>query len=87
MLMLSNERLMSLRLYPPRYYKSVAATPPAIGAVETVTSGTCNKPKLPKLTLPRFRGDLTAWATFWDLYKSTVHDNNEILKVDKLSHC
>ena len=38
--------------------KGVVAAPSATGIVGTATSGTCNKPKLPKLTLPRFRGDL-----------------------------
>ena len=32
--------------------KGVVATPPASGATGAVSSGTCNKPKLPKLTLP-----------------------------------
>ena len=64
----------------------VAATPPATATTGAVTSSPSNKPKLPKLTLPRFRGDLTSWTTFWDLYKSTVHDNGEISKVDKFSY-
>jgi len=45
-----------------------------------------NNPKLPKLTLPRFRGDLTSWTTFWDLFQSTVHNNIGMSKVDKFSY-
>ena len=45
-----------------------------------------NKPKLPKLTLPRFRGDLTSWTTFWDLFQSTVHSNAGMSKIDKFSY-
>jgi len=39
-----------------------------------------------KLTLPRFKGGLTAWTTFWDLFKSTVHENNGISKVNKFNY-
>ena len=64
----------------------VAAPPPAAAATEAVSSGPSSKPKLPKLTLPRFRGDLTSWTTFWGLYKSIVHEYCEITKVDKFSY-
>ena len=63
--------------------KSTAATTAPTSMAPIVTT-TYNKPKLPKLTLPRFKGDLTTWTTFWDLFKSTVHENNGIQKVDKL---
>ena len=41
---------------------------------------------LPKLTLPKFKGDITLWGTFWDSYKSSVHDNNDIATVDKFNY-
>ena len=63
--------------------KSTAATPTAMAPLVATTY---EKPKLPKLTLPRFKGDLTTWTTFWDLFKSTVHENNGIQKVDKFSY-
>jgi hypothetical protein len=48
----------------------------------TTTSATTNvKPKLPKLTLPKFKGDVTKWNTFWDSYESTIHKNDAITKV------
>ena len=47
--------------------KSTAATPMAMAPVVATTY---EKPKLPKLTSPRFKGDLTTWTTFWDLFKS-----------------
>ena len=65
--------------------KSTAATTAATAIAPIVTT-TYDKPKLPKLTLPRFKGDLTTWTTFWDLFKSTVHENNGIQKVDKFSY-
>ena len=63
--------------------KSTAATPTAMAPLVATTY---EKPKLPKLTLPRFKGDLTTWTTFWDLFKSTVHENNGIQIVEKFSY-
>lgn len=44
------------------------------------------KAKLPKLTLPKFRGDVTKWTSFWDSFKSAIHENNGMLKVDKFNY-
>jgi len=41
-------------------------------------SSVTNKPRLPKLTLPKFRGEVTQWSTFWDSYKSAVHENPDL---------
>ena len=67
-----------------------AIKPPDLpSAAPILTSGlTSNpiKPKLPKLTLPRFKGELTTWTTFWDSFKSAVHDNTNMSKIDKFSY-
>ena len=52
--------------------------------VETTTSGT--KPRLPKLILPTFKGDVTRWVTFWDSYKSAIHNNSQLTKIDKFNY-
>ena len=44
------------------------------------------RPRLPKLTLPKFRGKVTNWSAFWDSYKSAVHDNTSIPVVDKFNY-
>ena len=44
------------------------------------------KARLPKLMLPKFRGDVTAWTTFWDSFKAAVHDNTELTKIDKFNY-
>lgn len=41
------------------------------------------KVKLPKLTLRKFNGDLTSWSTFWDSFKSSIHENSELSSIDK----
>ena len=42
--------------------------------------------RLPKLVLPKFKGDVTTWTAFWDSYKSAVHNNREISAVDKFNY-
>ena len=44
------------------------------------------KAKLPKLILPRFRGDVTKWTSFWDSFKSAVHENEAISPIDKFNY-
>ena len=92
-LTLSNEKSKSLKWCLPgkqcisEAIKCPSVTPTApLTTIPIVIAATYNKPKLPKLTLPWFRGDLTTWTTFWDLFKSTVHENNEVQKVDKFSY-
>ena len=42
--------------------------------------------KLLKLSLRRFNGDLTRWATFWDTFESAVHRNPMLSSVDKFNY-
>ena len=51
-----------------------------------LTSATSYKPRLPKLSLAKFKGEVTKWNTFWDSFKSAIHDNNDILKIDKFDY-
>ena len=44
------------------------------------------KVKLPKLTIQPFKGDLTTWTTFWDSYKSAIHDNASLSDIDKFNY-
>ena len=38
------------------------------------------------LTLAKFRGEVTAWSSFWDSYKVVVHKNAVIMIVDKFNY-
>ena len=42
--------------------------------------------KLPKITLRRFKGDVTQFRTFWDTFESQVHSNPGLTKIDKFSY-
>ena len=44
------------------------------------------KPKLPKLTLERFKGDVTTFQSFWEQFNSTIHENPSIPRTDKFKH-
>lgn len=44
------------------------------------------KARLPKLTLKSFDGDITQWLTFWDSYKSAIHDNLSLSDIDKFTY-
>jgi len=41
---------------------------------------------LPKLTIAKFRGEVINWTSFWDAYKSAIHDNVDMSKVDKFNY-
>jgi hypothetical protein len=41
---------------------------------------------LPKLVLPKFRGEITQWRTFWDSFNSAIHTNSYLFNIDKFNH-
>ena len=44
------------------------------------------KPKLPKLTLPKFKGEVTRFRSFWDSFNSAIHNNPDISAIDKFNY-
>ena len=42
--------------------------------------------KLPKLNIKPFTGDPLEWLSFWDSFKSPVHNNTEISDIDKMNY-
>ena len=44
------------------------------------------KPKLPKLVLPKFRGDITTFSTFMDCFESAIDKNPELSVIDKFNY-
>ena len=45
-----------------------------------------SKVKLPKISLPHFKGNPMYWTTFWDSYESAVHLNIALSDVDKFNY-
>ena len=58
------------------------------GAVTSapIVPGSAIQTRLPKLVLPKFRGNVTAWISFWDPFKAAVHENDSIAKIDKFNY-
>lgn len=54
----------------------------------TATSATSGNKhaKLPRLTLKSFLGDPGQWLTFWDSFRSAVHENPELHNIDKFNY-
>ena len=44
------------------------------------------KPKLPKLNLQRFNGDIVRFTSFWESFDSTVHQNEDLANIDKFNY-
>ena len=44
------------------------------------------RPKLPKLVLNKFKGNVMHWASFWDSCKAAVHENRVPSTIDKLNY-
>ena len=44
------------------------------------------KVKLPKLTLKRFTGEITAWSTFWESFESSIHQNTGLSNIVKFNY-
>ena len=42
--------------------------------------------RLPKLSIKPFNGDITQWTTFWDSFKSAIHENPTLSDIDKFNY-
>ena len=56
------------------------------GHKQQVNQATTVKPKLPKLTLEKFRGGVTTFQSFWEQFNFTIHENTSIPETDKFNH-
>lgn len=71
-----------------------AVEKPMSAAKEAVVAATPSTPppaptpkvRLPKLTIKPFSGNVPAWTTFWDSYKSTIHENAELSDIEKINY-
>ena len=39
-----------------------------------------------KLILPKFKGDVTSYKLFWEIFESTVHNNMQLTIIDKFNY-
>ncbi|XP_055604504.1 uncharacterized protein LOC129752758 [Uranotaenia lowii] len=49
-------------------------------------SGNTSRVKLPEIRLPSFSGTIREWVTFRDSFRSLIHDNEHLTKMDKFTY-
>ena len=62
------------------------ATTPTATPLHSSSPVTSSKVKLPKISLPQFKGNPIYWTAFWDSYESAIHLNSTLLNVDKFNY-
>ena len=58
--------------------------PPSPTSSETSAAGS-GRTRLPKLVLPKFKGEITKWSGFWESFDFAVNRNPDITKIDKFN--
>ena len=62
-------------------------SPPPTESVKAPTPTIAtDRVKLPKISLPHFRGELLRWTAFWDSFESAVHSNDRLSEIDKFNY-
>ena len=69
----------------PSSSSSVNELPP-IPRSQSSHSQSTTKPRLPKLVLPKFKGEITKFKSFWDSFDSAVNKNADLSSVDKFNY-
>ena len=46
----------------------------------------CATTKLPKLTIKPFAGNAYNWQTFWDLFRTSIHENKNLNNVNRFNY-
>jgi len=69
----------------PSSPSSVNELPP-IPPPQSSHSQSTTKPRLPKLVLPKFNGEITKFKSFWDSFDSAVNKNADLSSIDKFNY-
>ena len=67
---------------------ATSPAPPIHVPTREVTPARAPEPnvRLPKLSIKPFNGDITQWTTFWDSFKSAIHENPALSDIDKFNY-
>uniref|UniRef100_A0A1I8BXD8 Uncharacterized protein n=1 Tax=Meloidogyne hapla TaxID=6305 RepID=A0A1I8BXD8_MELHA len=55
-------------------------------SIRQATPNIHSQVRLPKNSLPEFYGDLNLWPSFWDNYRSAIHENAHLTDIDKFNY-
>ena len=69
----------------PSSPSSVNELPP-IPPAQSSHSQSTTKPRLPKLVLPKFNGEITKFKSFWDSFDNAVNRNADLSSVGKFNY-
>ena len=64
------------------YYQDY--TPIMLDSSEAIS--TVIRPRLPRLTLPTFKGNVTPWTSFWESFHSAIHSNSQLTTIDNFNY-
>ena len=76
-----SQRIYEALIKIEKCFASTSASPEPIQSV-----GGHARTRLPELNLKGFNGELTEWFTFWDAYKSAIHESTSLSDVDKFTY-
>ena len=71
----------------PAHESKRSGSPPISSPSEPIIAPTIvAKPKLPRIELPKFSGNVTKFQSFWEGFKSSVHQNTGLSVIDKFNY-
>ena len=86
--------IKTFEVYESKYYsckeillKDIAGRQNStVASISSDTSATKLAIKLPAVTIPTFDGEFSSWDSFRDLFEATIHTNETLSKVQKLTY-
>jgi hypothetical protein len=83
----SNEKDEALRdAFESEYYDAVARAEEILERGTMQSSSNATDIKLPTINLPNFNGNYTDWTPFYESFRSLIHENNNLEKIQKLHY-
>jgi hypothetical protein len=81
----SNEEDEALRdAFESEYYDAIARAEEILERGTMQSSSNATDIKLPTINLPNFNGNYTDWTPFYESFRSLIHENNNLEKIQKL---
>lgn len=87
-----NPTIQSTKSFEDLYYKVTAAYTEYVNedssksTIGNQSSKREIRPRLPELELPKFDGNSISWSSFHDNFKSLIHDNDALTKIEKFHY-
>ncbi|KAH0817148.1 hypothetical protein GEV33_005643 [Tenebrio molitor] len=83
----SNEEDEALRdAFESEYYDAIARAEEILEHGTMQSSSNATDIKLPTINLPNFNGSYTDWSPFYESFRSLIHENNNLEKIQKLHY-